>query len=295
MNSGLIAFLAGLACMILLSAIIIYLDNKKYGTSPFSFISKRIFNTFYDIDEKDTEKLKQQAKKLGLNTTDYEKSMKILNRKADYVSIIARRTGAIIIIVISIILLLVAYLLNFWIFPIGITGLCVGIVLYVFPELKVKDECRRKSKKIEDDLVYYSDLLITALRTKMPVWDALIKTAENYPCVLSDEILRINTEVLVNNKSWSEELDDLADKYKIQPLSEFISNIRTSAETGTDIVKVLHNTSDYLKNYKLNAVQDAVKKFNTNMLWPLIGFKLLPIMLLIMIPVMTDVTNMLNI
>lgn len=294
MDSSLISFLAGLACMILLSSIIFYLDHKKRGASPFSFIQRRIFNIFYNIDENDKEKLKEQAKKLGINIRDYENQMRILNQKPDYVSILARRTGAIIIIVASIVVLLIAYLVNYWIFPIGLLGIFVGLVLFLFPELKVKEECRKKRKSIEDDLIYFSDLLITALRTKMPVWDAILKTAENYPCVLSDEVVRINAEVMINNKSWNDELDVLADKYKIQPLSEFISNIITSAETGSDIVKVLHSTSDYLKTYKLNMVQEAVKKFNTNMLWPLIGFKLLPIMLLIMIPILTDVSNMMN-
>ena len=289
----LLSFLSAIAGGVICFLVFLYMDSKKYGDSPFKNINKSVFNIFYNIDPNNEDAMKAQATKLKVNTENLETYCNILNEKPDYTSSIARRTEAIIIIVISAIILLVGFIFNINLIGLFLAGLVIALLIAFYPEAKIKSQAMEKKFAIEDNLTYFSDLLITALRTKIPVWDALVRTSKYYDSVLSDEILDINKKALTSDKSWNKQLEELALKYDSPNLSEFISNIITASETGSDFVKVINDTSDYLKTSKLNRVQEDAKKFGTTMLFPLMIFKLLPIMMLIMIPAMSQVQNLL--
>lgn len=291
LSKELLSFLAALISGIVCFLIFLYMDSKKYNDSPFKNLNKTVFNVFYNIDNEDD--LKIQAMKLKVNTENLEMYCRILNTKPDYVSEIARRTLAIIIGIASVAVLLIGFIFNINLIGVTLAGIVIAILITFYPPAKIKTKAKEKRREIEDNLIYFSDLLITALRTKIPVWDALVKTAKYYDSILSEEVLEINKKALTSDKSWNKQLENLALKYDSATLSEFISNIITASETGSDFVKVINDTSDYLKTSKLNRVQEEAKKFGTTMLFPLMIFKLLPIMVMLILPALSQVQNLL--
>lgn len=287
----LLSFLCALAGGVICFLVFLYLDSKQYGDSPFKNIHQTIFNIFYNT-EKTPEALREQAGKIKINIDAMEEYNRVLGTEPDYLSAIARRTEGLIIIIISAIVLLIGFVLNINFLGIFLAGVIAAMLIMYYPSAKLKKQAKERKLIIEDNLIYFSDLLITALRTKIPVWDALVKTAKYYDSVLSEEILEMNKRALTTDKSWSKQLENLALKYESPTLSEFTSNIITASETGSDFVKVINDTSDYLKTSKLNRVQEEAKKFGTTMLFPLMIFKLLPIMFMLILPALSQVNNL---
>lgn len=288
---GILGFFLAVLTGIFVFCIFLYLDHKKYGNSPFTNLNRSIFNIFYSTDKDDTNALKIQATKLRLDITEFEKHHNILGSTPDYISVIARRTLGIVIAIASIITILVGFILNIPLYGIGIAGLVIAILIAFYPEAKLKSEAERKKQEVEENLVYFLDLLGTALKTKMPIWDALVKTAKHYDSTLSNELLEINKKVMVSNKSWDSELENLALKYESPQISEFTSNVITASETGSDILRVVGETADYLKSVKVDKTQESAEKFASTSFMPLIAFKLLPIMVLMILPALSQLNN----
>lgn len=292
LNKELLSFLTALISGIICFLIFLYIDSRKYNDSPFKNLNNTVFNIFYNIDKNNEDDLKVQATKLRVNTEDLEMYCKMLDTKPDYLSEIARRTLALIIGIASVAVLLVGMVFGINLIGAALAGIVIAVLITFYPQAKLKTKAKEKRREIEDNLIYFSDLLITALRTKIPVWDALVKTSKYYDSILSEEILEVNKKALTSDKSWNKQLESLALKYDSATLSEFISNIITAAETGSDFVKVINDTSDYLKTSKLNRVQEEAKKFGTTMLFPLMIFKLLPIMVMLILPALSQVQNL---
>lgn len=286
--SFLSAVIGGVICFL----VFLYMDSKKYGDSPFKSLNNTIFNIFYNVDKDNEDDLKVQATKIKIDIESLEMYNKMLNLKPDYVAVISQRTLALLIGIASVIVLLVGFALGINLLGIGLAGIVIALLIAFYPGAKLKSKALEKKRIIEDNLIYFSDLLITALRTKIPVWEALVKTSKYYDSILSEEILEINKKALTSDKSWNTQLENLALKYDSPILSEFVSNIITASETGSDFVKVINDTSDYLKTSKLNRVQEEAKKFGTTMLFPLMAFKLLPIMVMLMLPALSQVVNL---
>ena len=285
-------FLVAVSVALIVIFIYLYNDAKHYEDSPFSKFNKRLFNAFFNVNPDDTEKLKKQASKFGIKPVTFEKHNKILGKKPDYISVIMQRLYAIILILAGIALLLIGQIFEVSLLEISLIVILLAIVLFFYPTGSLKSKAVKKQTQIERDLVYFSDLFLTALKINLPVQTALLKTAQNYPCLLSEELLDINSKALTTQETWQNLILELSYKYDSKPLNEFASHIISGEETGTDIVRVVRETCDFLAKGNLTRAKNKAKKLNETILIPVGIFKLVPIIVLIVIPIINQASTM---
>ena len=177
----------------------------------------------------------------------------------------------------------------------NIIPLCIGgasFVLLVTRVTKtVEATVKAKRTRLQNDLSRFVDLFLSALEVGLPIETAIIETAESVPCVLSDELKASLAEMKIGAKSWSKALEEIAHKYEIDIFSDFVLDIITAHNKGVSITDSVARKSYEIKQSSLLLAKEQTAKLNTKILIPVILFKLGPLLMLLMIPIVYQIMN----
>ena len=227
------------------------------------------------------------ARRIGVNVGSYLHNCSITNQTVMLKSVIVKKLiGFSIIGVcgISGIIMSKIFLIIF--------GVLVAIPFVFFEVQKVDRAAKLKKFRMVDELPRFIDLLQTALQIAMPVEDAIILTAKNLKdTVLAEEFLNAVADMQMGVQDWQAALEKLARNYEIDVLSDFVLDIVTSYNKGVPIADTVARKSRDIKQSNLLSMKERASRLTSTILLPVMGFKVIPLLALLCIPIIQQITT----
>ena len=194
----------------------------------------------------------------------------------------------------------------------GVFFFCLGLILSVpllspFPLLagamtyllcasyiprKTHNAAAMKKVTLQAEMSRFVDLLLSALEINLPVEIAIAQTAESVPCILSDELRRSLAETRMGAKSWQRALEEIAAKYEVDQLSDFVLDVITAYNKGVSVTEAVARKSYEIKQSALLLAKEKTAKTSNIILVPVTIFKIIPLMAVMMIPIVSQILTM---
>lgn len=168
-------------------------------------------------------------------------------------------------------------------------GIAVFLICGQIESRTVLSRAVNKKERLLSEMPRFIDLLTAALEIGLPVETAIMQTADNIPCVFSDEIKQSFAEVQIGAKSWQKTLEDIAKKYEIDALSEFVLDITTAYDKGIPIIDSVKHQNVNLRQGAILRAKEKTAKLSNSIVMPIAIFKILPLIALLLIPVAVQI------
>lgn len=161
----------------------------------------------------------------------------------------------------------------------------ITLVFYYLSEFLVYDKnIKKRRKKLEDESIFFFEILTLTLETHKNLKIALELTTKNIESEIADEF-KIALEETKMGKSFTESLINMKERIPSDVINNTILNLTESSIYGTNILDSLNNQLDYLREKKLLSIKAEINKLPTKVSVISVIF-FIPIMLmLILIPV----------
>lgn len=230
------------------------------------------------------------AHKMGIATDKYIFNCNVLGIKPKIALVIFTRIIAILIFVIGMAMTLVISNTYAKIF-IGLISVAVTAIVFIAPTSTVSGKAEKKKEEFESEIPRFLDLLQTALKINLPIATAIKITAESVDGILSEELLKALTVTEVGTSNWQDALYDIAQKYEVDSFSDFVLDIVTAYQKGSDITKSVERQSRDLKTTTLLKAKENASKATSTVLLPVVIFKMLPLMAILFLPVILQLVK----
>lgn len=225
--------------------------------------------------------------KLGMTVDRYMRNCRIVKKDPEWKKEAGMRLIGIIVFLLS--LLTAAIFQNILI---ALGGILLFFLLGPYQEQQVSHEAKLRKRKMADDLPRFIDLFATAVEIGVPVENAIKTTAQNIPCVVSEELLLIMAETELGAKSWQRALEEVALKYDVSVFSDFVLALVASYEKGVPIAEIVVRKSSEIKQANLLEAKERAAKLSNTVLVPVLIFKILPLLAIMLIPIMRQISSL---
>ena len=138
--------------------------------------------------------------------------------------------------------------------------------------------------QVSGELPRFLDLLQAELQIGMPIENAMLIICEKFPSRISSEFLRAVNEMQMGASGWQKAMENVAERYDEELLSDFVLNVSTSYS------KVSRKANDIRNTNLLKAKERAGKVTNTILL-PMALFQLMPMIVFLIIPIMSELSG----
>ena len=276
--TGITVFLLILLIATLLSKENIILINKEKLTVD--HMCNRIIKTEPEV----------LADKLGIQTDKYMFNCNLLGIEPNLEKLIITRILSVVITVLGI---LMAILLNTPIISlfIGLVTTVITILVFLAPTATINDHAQKKKEQFESEIPRFLDLFQTAIKINLPVATAIKMTAESIDGILSEELLKALVVTELGTSNWQDSLYDIAQKYEIDSFSDFVLDIVTAFQKGSDITESVERQSRNIKSSSLLGAKEQAAKVTSLILIPVVVFKMIPLMIILFLPVILQILN----
>lgn len=227
----------------------------------------------------------KMLKSLGVELEDYIKDCNVLNaEKIPLKKLAADKIIGIFVMFVGLFVLLVSGVKGIFIFAIF---LALGYLLYEGDVKKIHKKATEKRNKLENELPRFLDLLQTALYVNMPVSESIIVTSKYLKnTIISEELMKSMADSTLGTVSWQKSLQDVAIKYEVDVFSDFVQYLITGYEKGLPIYDVVKRQSEEVKRVTTFKAEEKANKINSSILIPIAIYKLFPMLLLAMYPIL---------
>ena len=224
------------------------------------------------------------GKKLGLEYDKYMVACNVIEKKPNLKKEVINRAIATFLLVISAIAALLAG---------NPMVILIGLAAYYFMAVNVvanvQSKAKQKRSEILADLPRFADLLHSALIVGIPIELALELTSKNLSGLLASEMMQAMAVMKMGADSWQGALESVAKKYEVDTFSDFVLDLITASKKGVPILEAVARKSVEIKQSNILNAKERVSKMSNNILLPVMIFKILPLILLLIIPVFTQV------
>lgn len=165
----------------------------------------------------------------------------------------------------------------------------VGVVLYyVFlPKLVIDRKIESRIMKLDEEAMYFFEVLTLSLETGRSLKNALEITANNIESELSSEFKVALNEVRYG-KSLNEALDNLKLRIPSDTINNIILNISQSNVFGNSIIETMYNQIDYIRDKQIMETKARINKVPLKVSVISVIFFIPLIMLLILSPMIIE-------
>lgn len=273
-------FIGGLIIFLAVAGIIIikYTDNR-HSLLKFQRTA---------IPAKQKTNLLKWAKIFGINEIEYQQMCRILRIEPEYTKLIITRCSALVVFVVG--LLVGVTTLNIIILLFSIIA---TLALLKLPMYKVESEAKKQIEEFSSELPRFLDLLTISLNVGTPITEAIKKVAQNVGGVLGEELLECLAENEIGASSWQQSLIGLARVYNDTDFSDFVIDLISSYEKGNDISETIALKSQQIKDSKLIEAREKGSKMTVTILIPTVIFKIFPILAIMFIPIILQISQFL--
>lgn len=232
------------------------------------------------------EELNQVARKLSIATDKYFFNCAITRQESQLKKVIGTRIFSIALAFISIILSVLLSSVE-----IVILGLIIAIVIFIYLPMQADRKAKKRKKDLEKELPRFLDLLKTALQINLPVDQAIEITARHIDSPLSDEFLSSLAETKLGTKNWQSALQNLAQQYEIDDLSDFILDIIVAYDKGVPVYDVVAAKATSMKQMRLLNAKEKAARLTSTIVIPMFIFKIIPLLVIMALPLLMAIDN----
>lgn len=284
-----VSIFSGIGIMLLILAIFAKPKQAlldKEASNNEDWLYSNLLSKMYHIFFKDKDAA-AVCKSLGLKLDTFLVQCAILRHEPDFETEAMRRILGIVCFFISI-----AAGLMLGVPLLMLVGVFAYYILSKFLESKIQSAAKFKKNTLMIEMSRFTGLLLTALEVGMPVDIAIKQTAENVPGVFSEELKMSFVEVNMGAKNWQKALEDIASMYEIDQLSDFVVDITTAFNKGVSVTEAVMRKADDIKKSSLLLAKERTAKMSSAILGPVTFFKIIPLMIIMMIPIVMQIMSM---
>lgn len=157
----------------------------------------------------------------------------------------------------------------------------------ILPKLVIDRKLDKRSDKLNNEAMYFFEVLTLSLETGRNLKTALEITSSNIDSELSDEFKRMLEEVKYG-KGLSEALDDLKLRIPSETINNIILNISQSNIFGNSIIETMYNQIDYIRDKQIMLTKAKINKIPLKVSVISVIFFIPLLLLLILSPVIID-------
>ena len=255
-------------------------DQPKMNSWLFDNWCVNIYNTLFKSEPS------YVAKRLGVNVDSYIHNCSTTRLPVKLKDVVVKKLiGFLIVIICGFFGIAIA---NMYVIMFGL----LAAFPFIFLEVQKADKAAKLKKfKMVDELPRFIDLLQTALQISMPVEDAIIITAKNlHDTVLAGEFLNAVADMQMGVQDWQAALELMARNYEIDTLSDFVLDLVTAYNKGVPIADVVARKSRDIKQSNLLSMKERASRLTSTILLPVLGFKVMPLLALLCIPIIQQIT-----
>ena len=164
----------------------------------------------------------------------------------------------------------------------------VTLAYFIFlPKIYIDKKVEKRANKLDNEAMYFFEVLTLSLETGRNLKTALELTADNIDSELSDEFRKTLSEVKYG-KGLSEALDDLKLRIPSDTINNIILNISQSNVFGNSIIETMYNQIDYIRDKRIMNTKAAINKIPLKVSVISVVFFIPILLLLILSPVIID-------
>lgn len=225
------------------------------------------------------------GKKIGFDVPEYTHNCEIAGIAPRPKDVIMKKLLGYLLLVLFGVLGL--FLSNLYIL---IAALLLSIPLIFFPAQQADKAAKVKKFRMIEELPRFIDLFGTALMINMPVEEAILTTAKSLPdSLLAKEFLRAIAETKLGVYDWQDALENMSRKYEVDVLSDFSLDLINSYNKGVPIADAVARKSKDIKQSNLLTMKERATKLTSTILLPVLGFKVLPLLALLCVPIIQQI------
>ncbi len=162
------------------------------------------------------------------------------------------------------------------------------IILHFLSEYLILDlPIQKRCKKLEEEAVFFFEVLSLTLESGRNLTLALTITAKNIQSELSDEFQKSLNEMNLG-KSFAEAIQDMKARIPSDTINNALLNIVQASVFGNNIGESLNNQLDFLRDKRLLEVKSEIGKLPTKISIISVVFFIPIILLVILSPVFID-------
>ncbi len=176
-----------------------------------------------------------------------------------------------------------------YIFELGyvLAPILTVLYYYFFPYFVIDRKLQKRSDKLDNDAMYFFEVMTLSVETGRNLKTALELTANTVDSELSDEFKQTLKEVRYG-KSLNEALDDLKRRIPSDTINNIILNISQSNIFGNSIIETMYNQIDYIRDRQIMRAKASISKVPLKVSVISVLFYIPLIMLLILSPVIIE-------
>lgn len=286
----LISILTGAAIFFLIIFIAAWQYGKtikkmRYGKADpndwlFHHFNLKVYSALFGNRDAD-----EVAVKLGIDIEKYYASCALTKTAPEVKKLVVHQVYGIAIFILSIPLSLFVSLYF------CIIGAALFFFLVFYEQQKLNKKADAMRIQIANELPRFLDLLQTELQVGLSIENAIYILCERFHCLLSREFLEALNEMKLGIGGWQQALEQVAAKYNVETLSDFVLDVSTSYTKGVSITEsVMRKNREVKETHLLNIKERAGKATNT-MLIPITIFQLLPMIGFLMLPTLSQILS----
>ena len=130
---------------------------------------------------------------------------------------------------------------------------------YLFEKLLIDDKIKKRASKLEEEAVYFFEVLTLSLETGRNLEEAINVTVKNVNSELSDEFKNAIREIRFG-KSLTESLEDMQENIPSESINNLILTLTQADLYGNSIINSLYNQIDYLREKKKMEMKAVISK-----------------------------------
>lgn len=161
---------------------------------------------------------------------------------------------------------------------------CVGILFFILPYLKIYEENRKKVSLIIKQLPNLADLLSVMIVSGVDFNNALVKITSILQGAFSSEIKNVISKVSFGI-DVKVALNEMAEKYNLEQLNLFVRAVNSSLESGLGISDALNKISEQIKIENASLAEKKAHEAPVKMLIPMTLLILPTIFILLFAPI----------
>ena len=211
----------------------------------------------------------------------YQKKINLLGYKNSY--------DASIFLNIRLISSILIFFMLLYVLKLGYIIAPVVTFLYfiLLPKFAIDMKLDKRSDKLNNEAMYFFEVLTLSLETGRNLKTALEITSSNIDSELSEEFKRMLEEVKYG-KGLSEALDDLKLRIPSETINNIILNISQSNIFGNSIIETMYNQIDYIRDKQIMLTKARINKIPLKVSVISVIFFIPLLLLLILSPVIID-------
>lgn len=173
----------------------------------------------------------------------------------------------------------------------SVLTIVIAMLAYFIPDYFLKDRVEKRQKSIRREMPMMLDFLVTSLKSGIELGPALNFIGNRFEGPLGEELRKASREI-ATGKPRARALKDMAQRTGVEELERFVQTIVMAEERGdADIATNIEVFARDVRLSRARKAEEESRKLPAKIVGPLILCIFMPMLILILAPVMSILSN----